>query len=302
MDVFPHRGAYCARVNLGKNGTNAYLDKIVSWAADSTNYVSFKFMVGEDVQIGNDGDLVDIFRLYSGVDEGALALSRIEPAGLVLGLRDASGSVLDYLKIEAAIAGHLEARISWPERALLAAIGTALLWPTGLLVNVPGQAEGDFDDVAMKNVNGDDAWCRFFNVHNLTAGFQNAPREGDGWTSPDEWAWHYGTISYYRPTGSARHTDDSVRSSSFPKEQLNGSPSGGGGWDFNNTVFLLNGRETTFHDTGQYRPETSSSAPSEISRITVSYYSGLILLSPAQTNGSLTSRTACRAGKSTLTA
>jgi hypothetical protein len=77
------------------------VEEAVTWAADSTNYVSFKFMVGEDVQIGKDGDLVDIFRLYSGVDEGALALSRIEPAGLVLGLRDASGSVLDYLKNEA---------------------------------------------------------------------------------------------------------------------------------------------------------------------------------------------------------
>src|SRR5688572_18344880 len=100
MDVFPHRGAYCARVNLGKNSTDAYLSETVSWAADSTNYVSFKFMVGEDVQIGNDGDLVDIMVLRSAsADEGAITLARIEPAGLVVGLRDAAGSVLHYLGV-----------------------------------------------------------------------------------------------------------------------------------------------------------------------------------------------------------
>jgi len=30
--------------------------------------------------------------------------------------------------------------LSWPERILLAATGTALLWPTGPTVNVPGFA------------------------------------------------------------------------------------------------------------------------------------------------------------------
>jgi TRAP-type uncharacterized transport system fused permease subunit len=49
----------------------------------------------------------------------------------------AFGSV-GIFALTAAIAGHLESRISWPERALLAATGTALLWPTGPTVNVPG--------------------------------------------------------------------------------------------------------------------------------------------------------------------
>jgi TRAP-type uncharacterized transport system fused permease subunit len=40
--------------------------------------------------------------------------------------------------LTAAISGWMEARASWLERALLAATGTALLWPTGPTVNVPG--------------------------------------------------------------------------------------------------------------------------------------------------------------------
>ena len=100
LAVFPHRGAYCMRVNLGKNSTDAYVSETVSWAADSTNYMRFEFMVGEDVQVGNDGDLVDIMALDASGNEGAICLSRIEPAGLVLGVRDTSGSVTDYLSVE----------------------------------------------------------------------------------------------------------------------------------------------------------------------------------------------------------
>jgi TRAP transporter 4TM/12TM fusion protein len=40
--------------------------------------------------------------------------------------------------LTAAISGWMEAPISWLERILLAATGTALLWPTGPTVNVPG--------------------------------------------------------------------------------------------------------------------------------------------------------------------
>jgi TRAP transporter 4TM/12TM fusion protein len=40
--------------------------------------------------------------------------------------------------LTAAISGWMEAPLSWLERALLAATGTALLWPTGPIVNVPG--------------------------------------------------------------------------------------------------------------------------------------------------------------------
>jgi TRAP transporter 4TM/12TM fusion protein len=49
----------------------------------------------------------------------------------------AFGSV-GIFALTAAIAGHFETRISWLERALLAATGTALLWPTGPAINVPG--------------------------------------------------------------------------------------------------------------------------------------------------------------------
>ena len=40
--------------------------------------------------------------------------------------------------LTAAISGWMEAPLSWPERVLPAATGTALLWPTGPIVNVPG--------------------------------------------------------------------------------------------------------------------------------------------------------------------
>jgi TRAP-type uncharacterized transport system fused permease subunit len=40
--------------------------------------------------------------------------------------------------LTAAISGWMEAPLSWLERILLAITGTALLWPTGPIVNVPG--------------------------------------------------------------------------------------------------------------------------------------------------------------------
>jgi TRAP-type uncharacterized transport system fused permease subunit len=40
--------------------------------------------------------------------------------------------------LTAAISGWMDAPLSWPERVLLGATGTALLWPTGPVVNVPG--------------------------------------------------------------------------------------------------------------------------------------------------------------------
>ena len=75
--VFPHKGAYCMRVNLGKNTTDAYVEEGVSWALDSTNYVRFEFMIGNDFQAGNLGDQVDIVTLVSTgpVNEGHLTLS-----------------------------------------------------------------------------------------------------------------------------------------------------------------------------------------------------------------------------------
>ncbi len=49
----------------------------------------------------------------------------------------AFGSV-GIFALTAAIAGQLETRLRWLERLVLAATGTALLWPTGPAVNVPG--------------------------------------------------------------------------------------------------------------------------------------------------------------------
>jgi TRAP transporter 4TM/12TM fusion protein len=49
----------------------------------------------------------------------------------------AFGTVGIY-SLTAAISGWMEAPLSWLERTLLAATGTALLWPTGPVVNVPG--------------------------------------------------------------------------------------------------------------------------------------------------------------------
>ncbi len=49
----------------------------------------------------------------------------------------AFGSV-GIFALTAAIAGQLESRLNWPLRLLLAVTGTALLWPTGPAVNVPG--------------------------------------------------------------------------------------------------------------------------------------------------------------------
>ena len=46
MDVFPHRGGYCMRVNLGKNSTDANLEEGVSWAADSTTWTPRKTTSG----------------------------------------------------------------------------------------------------------------------------------------------------------------------------------------------------------------------------------------------------------------
>jgi hypothetical protein len=129
-------------------------------------------------------------------------------------------------------------------------------------------AEGEFDDVSMKTLGGADAWLRFYNTHNLTSGFQHSPRENAAWEAPDYCEWFYSTIGYYRVGGTGVVTNGDVRTTSFPKEQLNGCPANG--WLFDNTVFLMNGRETTMHDSGNTCPETSTTAPGEIARLSVS--------------------------------
>ena len=131
-------------------------------------------------------------------------------------------------------------------------------------------AEGEMDDVGMKNVAGADAWMRYYNTHTLNSGFQHSPRTDPDWSPPDFYEWFYGTISYYKVAGTGTNIDGSTHSTSFPKEQFQGCPENG--WMLNNMVFIINGRETTMHDSGNTRPETSPSAPGEIARLHVRRY------------------------------
>ena len=100
-NVHPQHGAYCMRVNMGKNNTDAYDEKAVTWALDSVNYTRHWFMLGHDFQAGNVGDQFDVMTLISGAStqEGHVTVVLDDPAGLVIGLRDASGSVQGQLQI-----------------------------------------------------------------------------------------------------------------------------------------------------------------------------------------------------------
>lgn len=90
----PYRGAYCCRVNLGKNSSDAYLEEGVSWASGTNKYGRFRLFVGNDVQFGNDGDRARLLVFYSGAStaEAALSLARVEPFGIVLATEATSES------------------------------------------------------------------------------------------------------------------------------------------------------------------------------------------------------------------
>ena len=79
--TMPYRGAYCCRVNLGKNSSDAYLEEGVSWASGTTKHGRFRLFVGHDVQFGNDLDNVRILQFYSEhlAKETSLRLGRMEP-------------------------------------------------------------------------------------------------------------------------------------------------------------------------------------------------------------------------------
>ena len=84
--LVPWRGAYCCRVNLGKNSDDAYLSETVSWASGQTRYGRFRLFVGDDVQFGNDGDRVQLLAFYSSGPtlEGGISLVRVDPHGTVI--------------------------------------------------------------------------------------------------------------------------------------------------------------------------------------------------------------------------
>lgn len=77
----PYRGAYCCRVNLGKNSSDAYVEEAVTWASSSIRYGRFRILAAQDVQFGNDRDYVDILAFYSSTStlEHTLRLGRIDP-------------------------------------------------------------------------------------------------------------------------------------------------------------------------------------------------------------------------------
>ncbi|MGH6904388.1 MAG: hypothetical protein ACREIR_16775 [Geminicoccaceae bacterium] len=88
--IVPHRGAYCMRVDLAKNATDAYVqeDDGFDIAADGTLYTRFQFCLSPDFAIGNDLDEFDIFGLFSaGADETYVSVARADPDGAVLALR-----------------------------------------------------------------------------------------------------------------------------------------------------------------------------------------------------------------------
>lgn len=84
--LVPWRGAYCCRINLGKNSTDAYLSETVSWASGQIRYGRFRLFVGNDVQFGNDGDRVRLLTFYSAGPtlEGTISLARVDPFGTVI--------------------------------------------------------------------------------------------------------------------------------------------------------------------------------------------------------------------------
>ena len=81
-----YRGAYCMRVDIGKNNNPAYLSETISWASGQTRYGRFRLFVGKDVQFGNNLDYVRILQFYSTGElrEGRLVIGRVDPVGIVL--------------------------------------------------------------------------------------------------------------------------------------------------------------------------------------------------------------------------
>ena len=78
--IAPFRGAYCMRVNLGKNATDAYVQELDGFdaAAGVTRYIRAMLCLSPDTQFANNGDFVWIMQLQnnSAVIEGGLILAR----------------------------------------------------------------------------------------------------------------------------------------------------------------------------------------------------------------------------------
>ena len=104
--VMPYRGAYCMRINLGKNSSDAYLEDGVSWPDQTSRSGRFRLFIGKDVQFGNDLDKACILQFYSSTStkEARILLARIEPIGVCLvtqmeGDSWGFGSWLPHLKV-----------------------------------------------------------------------------------------------------------------------------------------------------------------------------------------------------------
>ena len=84
--VMPWRGAYCLRVDLGRNINDAYLEKTGSWPSGTRRWGRFRLFVGSDVQFGSDLSRVNILQWYSSAAtiEARITLARIDPLGVVL--------------------------------------------------------------------------------------------------------------------------------------------------------------------------------------------------------------------------
>ena len=84
--VMPYRGAYCMRINLGKNSSDAYLEEGVSWPDQTDRFGRFRIFVGNDVQFGNDADHVTLLQFYSSTStkEARVLLARLDPLGVCL--------------------------------------------------------------------------------------------------------------------------------------------------------------------------------------------------------------------------
>lgn len=164
--VMPYRGAYCCRVNLGKNSSDAYLEEGVTWSnAGTLKYGRFRLFIGKDVQFGNNADTVTILQFYSSTStkESRLVLGRIDPIGIVLASIE-EGSGEDFTNepayFKAPIGEWFTVEFDkWAE----ATGGDLGVWLSGVChVQCKGQAEGSttkfrlgaMDQSATANIQG----------------------------------------------------------------------------------------------------------------------------------------------------
>ena len=83
--IAPFRGAYCMRVNLGKNATDAFVQELDGFdaAAGVARYIRAMLCLSPDTQFANNGDFVWIMQLQNGsaVVEGGRSVARDSVSG-----------------------------------------------------------------------------------------------------------------------------------------------------------------------------------------------------------------------------